>query len=315
MTNGTYTMSDIGCAGLEHHQRALFGYLNCINLCRDSCHELGKRITFYDVASVALILGKSCEVNMARGVGFGLLYPLGYIVGFQRILQLLTRGISPFEDLSDIDRECRYTGLDGLSSSAPEDEVFPAEEQPLPAAASPTAESLGTMTTMWMMRRPPEIDADDEERNEKEEEAQSSATLSHTWEEAPSTSHLLQPYIILSHTSALETPPLLPIPLPTSSPPLLLTFTDSRVDAPEVTLPPQKRLCIALGPRFEVDDEIKRDPERDNGYGITDTWDEMLMGISGSPATNETELGRRVTDLVMTVRHDTNEIYTRLDDA
>ncbi|GJZ43879.1 putative reverse transcriptase domain-containing protein [Tanacetum coccineum] len=126
--------------------------------------------------------------------------------------------------------------------------------------------------------------------------------------ETPSTSHPLP----LS-TPPSGTPPLLPIPLSTPSPPLLLPSTDRRADRPEVCLPPQKRLCIALGPRYEVvesssaptagptggfradygfvatlDDEIRRDPERDVGYGITDTWDEML---------------------------DTNEIYGRLDDA
>ncbi|GKE36353.1 hypothetical protein Tco_1459758 [Tanacetum coccineum] len=41
----------------------------------------------------------------------------------------------------------------------------------------------------------------------------------------------------------------------------------------------------------------------------------MLVGMPRAPATDETELGRRVTDLVMTVRQDTNEIYRRLDDA
>ncbi|GKF83373.1 hypothetical protein Tco_0245029, partial [Tanacetum coccineum] len=80
-------------------------------------------------------------------------------------------------------------------------------------------------------------------------------------------------------------------------------------DRPEVTLPPQKRLGIALGHRYKVgeslsaarparglradygfvatmDREIRRDPEREVGYGITDTWDEI----------------------------GTDEIYTRLDD-
>ncbi|GJY91656.1 putative reverse transcriptase, RNA-dependent DNA polymerase, LTR copia-type gag-polypeptide [Tanacetum coccineum] len=84
-----------------------------------------------------------------------------------------------------------------------------------------------------------------------------------------------------------------------------------RAGVSEVTLPPRKRLCIALGPRYEVgksssaptarhtrgfradygfvgtlDDEIRRDPERE-----------------------------RMTDFVMTVRQDTYEIYGRLDDA
>ncbi|GJZ39292.1 hypothetical protein Tco_0585855, partial [Tanacetum coccineum] len=90
--------------------------------------------------------------------------------------------------------------------------------------------------------------------------------------ESPSTSHSLPlpPPIILLHTRASVammrvdapstyilasrsetllsgTPPLLPIPAPTSSPSLLLPFTCHKADRPEVCLPPQKRLCIALG--------------------------------------------------------------------
>ncbi|GKC46676.1 hypothetical protein Tco_1064398 [Tanacetum coccineum] len=76
--------------------------------------------------------------------------------------------------------------------------------------------------------------------------------------EAPSTSHSLPlpPPIILSHTRSnapsSRTPPLLPIPLPTSSPPLHLLTIDRRADRPEVTLPPRKRLDITLGLRYEV---------------------------------------------------------------
>ncbi|GJW27924.1 hypothetical protein Tco_0044799 [Tanacetum coccineum] len=65
--------------------------------------------------------------------------------------------------------------------------------------------------------------------------------------ETPSTSHPLP-----SSTPPSRTPPLLPIPLPTPSPPLLLPSTICRAGVSEVTLPPQKRLCIALGPRYEV---------------------------------------------------------------
>ncbi|GJZ71830.1 hypothetical protein Tco_0635681 [Tanacetum coccineum] len=143
-----------------------------------------------------------------------------------------------------------------------------------------------------------------------------------------------------SETPPSGTPPLLPIHLPTPSPPMLLPFTVCRAGVSEVTLSPQKRLCIALGPRYEVsessstptarptggfrvnygfvatlDDEIRRDPERDVSYGITDTWDEMLVGMPGAPATDDTELGRWMTNFVTTVRQDTGEIYGRLDDA
>ncbi|GJW06751.1 hypothetical protein Tco_1569174 [Tanacetum coccineum] len=153
--------------------------------------------------------------------------------------------------------------------------------------------------------------------------------------ETPSTSHPLP-----SSTPPSGTPPLLPIPLPTPSLPLLLPTIVYRAGVSEVTLPPRKRLCIALGLRYEVgesssaptarpsrgfrvdygfvatlDDEIRRDPERDVGYGITDTWDEMLVGMLGAPATDDTKLGRRMTNFVTTVRQDTDEIYGRLDEA
>ncbi|GJY66732.1 hypothetical protein Tco_0468970 [Tanacetum coccineum] len=96
--------------------------------------------------------------------------------------------------------------------------------------------------------------------------------------EAPSTSHSPLPHITLSHTRA-NTPQLLPIPLPTSSPSLLLLSANHEADRPEVCLPPRKR-------------EIMRDLERDIGYEITDTWDEMLVDMSGAPANVDTKLGR-----------------------
>ncbi|GJU12006.1 hypothetical protein Tco_1134402 [Tanacetum coccineum] len=76
--------------------------------------------------------------------------------------------------------------------------------------------------------------------------------------EAASTSHSLPlpPPFILSPTRSdapsSGIPPPLPISVPTSSPPLLLPSASHKEDRPEVTLPPQKRLGIALGPRYEV---------------------------------------------------------------
>ncbi|GKC32882.1 hypothetical protein Tco_1040176 [Tanacetum coccineum] len=127
--------------------------------------------------------------------------------------------------------------------------------------------------------------------------------------EAASTSHSLPlpPPFILSHTR--------PAAPSSGTPPLHLLSTNRREDKPKVTLPPRKRLGIALGPAYEVgesssaaarpagglradygfvatmDREIRRDPERDVGYGITDSWDEIVETLQ-----------------------DTDEIYTRLDD-
>nr|GEX68936.1 reverse transcriptase domain-containing protein [Tanacetum cinerariifolium] len=137
--------------------------------------------------------------------------------------------------------------------------------------------------------------------------------------EAASTSHSppLPPPFILSPTRSdapsSMIPPPLPISAPTSSPPLQLPSASRREDRPKVTLPPRKKLGITLGPRYEVgesssvaaarpvgglradysfvatmDREIRRDPKREVGYGITDSWDEIVQ--------------------------DTDEIYSRLDD-
>ncbi|GKE09314.1 hypothetical protein Tco_1412865 [Tanacetum coccineum] len=159
--------------------------------------------------------------------------------------------------------------------------------------------------------------------------------------ESPSTSHLLPlpSPIILPHTresvammraaapstyilaSRSETPPsgtppLLPIPLPTSSPPLLLPSIVCRAGVSEVTLPPQKRLCIALGPRFKVGESLSaptarptRELRRD--YGVVATLDDEIR----RDLERDVGLSQRMTDFVTTVRQDTYEIYRRLDDA
>ncbi|GKC04545.1 hypothetical protein Tco_0996155 [Tanacetum coccineum] len=152
--------------------------------------------------------------------------------------------------------------------------------------------------------------------------------------EAASTSHSLPlpPPIILSYTR--------PDAPSSGTPPLHLLSTDRREDRPEVTLPPRKRLGIALGPRYEIressstaaarpagglradygfvatmDREIRRDLERDVGYGITDSWDEIVEAMQGTPVvTDVAEFSQRMTEFETRVRRDTNEVYTRLDD-
>nr|GEZ15675.1 hypothetical protein [Tanacetum cinerariifolium] len=111
-------------------------------------------------------------------------------------------------------------------------------------------------------------------------------------------------------------------------------------DRPEVTLPPRKKLGIALGPGYEVgesssataaarptgglrvdygfvatmDREIIRDPEREVGYGITDSWDEIVETLQGAPVSTDTKLGGYMREFETRVRQDTEEIYMRLDD-
>nr|GEZ17641.1 hypothetical protein [Tanacetum cinerariifolium] len=123
------------------------------------------------------------------------------------------------------------------------------------------------------------------------------------------------------------------------SPPLQLPSASRREDRPEVTLPPQERLGIALGPRYEVgesssavaarpagglredygfvatmDREVMRDPKREVGYRITDSWDEIVETLQGAPDSIDTELGGYMREFETRVRQDTDEIYMRLDD-
>ncbi|GKD65518.1 hypothetical protein Tco_1307626, partial [Tanacetum coccineum] len=128
-------------------------------------------------------------------------------------------------------------------------------------------------------------------------------------------------------------PPPLPISVPTSSPPLLLPSASRRDDRPEVTLLPRKRLGIALGPRYEVgeslsaiaarlagglradygfiatiDREIKRDPEREVGYGITDSWDEIVETLRNDEQSQRQLLAGRLN---MLFRDRRAHAYTR----
>nr|GEX52820.1 hypothetical protein [Tanacetum cinerariifolium] len=99
-----------------------------------------------------------------------------------------------------------------------------------------------------------------------------------------------------SEISPSGTPPLLPIQLPTSLPHLPLTFTDHRADVPEVTLPPQKRLCIAIRPKFEVE-ECSSAPTTRPTRGFKANYDEIAEEI---PMTDMAELSQRMTYFVTT---------------
>ncbi|GJY40908.1 hypothetical protein Tco_0428178 [Tanacetum coccineum] len=129
---------------------------------------------------------------------------------------------------------------------------------------------------------------------------------------SPSTSHSLPlpPPFILSLTRP-DAPPPLPTSAPTSFPPLLLPSDRQREDRPEVNLPPSYGTSIALGPMYR---QVRRDPERYVGYGITDAWDEIVETLQGAPVSTDTELGAHMREFESMVRRDTDEIYTRLDD-
>nr|GFB44836.1 hypothetical protein [Tanacetum cinerariifolium] len=63
-----------------------------------------------------------------------------------------------------------------------------------------------------------------------------------------------------------------------------------------------------------MDREIIRDPEREVGYGITNSWDKIVETLQGAPVSTDTELGGYMREFETRVRKDTEEIYMRLDD-
>nr|GEW50737.1 putative reverse transcriptase domain-containing protein [Tanacetum cinerariifolium] len=242
-----------------------------------------------------------------------------------------------------------------------EDDVLLAEEQSLPVAVSPIANSPGYITEFDPKEDPEEDDEDpeedladyptdrdddeeestrddadeeeeDEDKDEEEDEEEHLALTEsfpppayHTttrmsgiyamMRAATPSTYILSPR---SKTPPSGTPPLLSIPLPTSSPPLLLPSTDRRADVPEVTLPPRKRLCIAIRPRFEVGECSSAPTARPTGgfrayYGFAGTLDaEIRQEI---PTTDVVELSKRMAVFVNTIRQDPDKIYGRLDDA
>ncbi|GJV44862.1 reverse transcriptase domain-containing protein [Tanacetum coccineum] len=113
-----------------------------------------------------------------------------------------------------------------------------------------------------------------------------------------------------------------PLPLP---PPNVLPHTRASVAISgvfEATLPPQKRLCIALGLRYEVGESLSALTARPTrgcraDYGFISTLDDKIRRDPKSLFSTILliELSQRMTAIAMTVRQDTYEIYRRLDDA
>nr|GFA23465.1 hypothetical protein [Tanacetum cinerariifolium] len=208
-----------------------------------------------------------------------------------------------------------------------EDDVLLAEEQPLPAADDEDPEEdLADYPT----------DRDDDEKDEEEsfrddagdEEEDEDEEDEDEEEEHPAPADPIPPPPIHRTTARI------------SILAQALYHFCLRADVFEVTLLPRKRLCIALSRRFEVgeisyaptarptrgfrvdygfvgalDAEIRRDPDREIGYKITNVWEDPNKIAEEIPMTDVVELSQRMTDFVTTVRQDTDDIYGRLDDA
>ncbi|GJX49518.1 hypothetical protein Tco_0276363 [Tanacetum coccineum] len=132
-------------------------------------------------------------------------------------------------------------------------------------------------------------------------------------------------------TAVLPSPPLPPslyIPPP----------VDRRDDIPESEQPPRKRLCLStLGSRYEVgesftarpfggrgtdygfvstvDAEARRQGISEVGYGIRDTWVDPAEAVPKIALMTLGEVNTRVTKLDELHEHDTQDLYSLLEDA
>nr|GEW53005.1 putative reverse transcriptase domain-containing protein [Tanacetum cinerariifolium] len=202
----------------------------------------------------------------------------------------------------------------------PENDVFPAEEQPLPIAATPTAISLG-----YILEFDPKVDL--KEDDEKDPADSTVVAL-------PAVDH------IPSEEVTEPLPQISSLPLPIPSPP---PNSPTHIEIPESCLPLRKRLRFASPtPSQEVgensaagvarqdkpavarDDPYslvrkknygffdrldvapRRPMSRELDYGITDTWDVLVGAIEEIAPTTLQGVNQRVTDLSTVVEQETN---------
>nr|GEW51991.1 reverse transcriptase domain-containing protein [Tanacetum cinerariifolium] len=201
----------------------------------------------------------------------------------------------------------------------PEDDVFLAEEQPLPVAATPTADSLGYIPEFDPKGDPEEDDEEDPEKDPADYPADSTVVA------LPAVDHVPSEEV----TKPLPQIPSPPLPIP--SPPL---NSPTHIEIPKSCLPLQKRLRFAfhtpsqevgkssaVGAARQDEPAIARDDtyslvkeeiygfvdrvdvtpgrlmSKELDYGITDTWDELVGANEEIAPTTLHGVNQRVIDL------------------
>nr|GEZ16447.1 hypothetical protein [Tanacetum cinerariifolium] len=199
------------------------------------------------------------------------------------------------------------------------DDVFPAEEQPLPVAATPTADSPGYIPEFDPKGNLEEDDEEDPEEDPTDYPADSTVVALQAVDHIPF-EEVIEPLL------QIPSPPL-PIPSPPPNSP-------THIEIPESCLPLRKRLSFASPtPSQEVEESsaagaarqdepvvARDDPysllreeiygffnrvdvtpgrslSRELEYGITDTWDELVGAIKEIAPITLQGVNQRVTDL------------------
>ncbi|GJV64806.1 putative reverse transcriptase domain-containing protein [Tanacetum coccineum] len=224
-----------------------------------------------------------------------------------------------------------------------EDDVLPAEEQPLPIAASPTTELPGYILESDLEEDPEEDDEEDpvedqadypaDRGDDRDDEESFDDDDDDDDDDAKEEEHLAPADPIVVAFSADQDPyfayrrDTLPYPV-------------HDTEIPEICLPLHKRLChTAPTPGYKVGESSTAGAARQHGpatagadlygftdmldttlgyqmsselgYGITDTWDDLVGAIQEIAPTTLEGVNQRVTELATTVDQEDDIIYSQ----
>ncbi|GJS09602.1 hypothetical protein Tco_0366398 [Tanacetum coccineum] len=111
--------------------------------------------------------------------------------------------------------------------------------------------------------------------------------------------------------AALPSPPLPPLSPSLYIPPPV----DHRDDIPESEQPPRKRLCLStLGSRYEIGESSTARSTRDRGVDYGDTWVGPAEAVPEITPMTVGDVNTRVTELAELHAHDTQDLYSLLED-
>nr|GFC64619.1 hypothetical protein [Tanacetum cinerariifolium] len=177
------------------------------------------------------------------------------------------------------------------------DDEIVAEDQPYAEDASPIVQS-----PEYVPESDDEMDVEaDEEEEEEEHPAPADSVIRLLAISTPPASQL-SPWS--SPPPQIPSPPLPPILSPPS--PIL---APAPPPSPAAAARPAGGFRADYGFVAAADREIMRDPEREVGYGITDSWDEIVETLQGAPAAD-----RRRQTVISEIRRsrETSESRTSL---